>query len=92
MIDSLGEKYGGHLSRLMTKQDFCLCGNKGADQLCCNCTAHWRLCFHYTDSTVPPLPIAKNSRFLLSSVTAQTGLCRTCSGTPKSGFLGRGAF
>ena len=32
----------------MKKQDFCLCENKGADELCSNCTAHQRLCFHFT--------------------------------------------
>ena len=39
----------------MTKQNFCLCINKGADQLYSNsyCTADQRLCFCYTDSTIP---------------------------------------
>ena len=41
------------------KKDFCLCQNKGADQLCSNCTADQRLCFHYADSTIPPLLVAK---------------------------------
>ena len=36
----------------MRKRDFCLCENKGADQLCSNCTADQRLCFHYSDSTI----------------------------------------
>ena len=35
--------------------DFCLCENKDADQLCSNCTADQRLCFHNTLSTIPPL-------------------------------------
>ena len=26
--------------------------NKGADQLCSNCTSDQRLCFDYTDSTI----------------------------------------
>ena len=34
-----------HMSRVMRKADFCLCKNKGADQLCSNCTAEQRLCF-----------------------------------------------
>ena len=34
------------MSRIMRKPDFCICENKGADQLCSNCTAdHQRLCF-----------------------------------------------
>ena len=36
--------------------DFCLCKNKGADQLCSNCTADQRFCFCYTDNTIPLLP------------------------------------
>ena len=47
----------------MRKPDFCICENKGADQLCgnrtnqlCgNCTTNQRLCFRYTDSTIPLL-------------------------------------
>ena len=32
---------------LFRRQDFCLCENKGADQLCSNCTADQHLCFRY---------------------------------------------
>ena len=71
----------------MRKPDICLCENKGADQLCSNCTADQRLCFRYTDSTFPPLRIPKLSRFYLSSVTVQTGLCQTWSEHPKTCFL-----
>ena len=39
----------------MRETDFCLCENKGVDQLCSNCTADQRLCFHYTESTIPLL-------------------------------------
>ena len=39
-----------HLSRAMRKTDFCLCENKGADQLRTNCEADQRLCFRYTDA------------------------------------------
>ena len=38
-----------------------------ADQLCSNCTADQRLCFSYTDNTIPQLLISK-----VSSVTIQT--------------------
>ena len=37
----------------MRKLDFCLSENKGADQLCSNCTADQRLCFRYTDNIYP---------------------------------------
>ena len=43
----------------MRKPAFCLCENKDADQLCGNRTADQRLCFRYTDSTIPLLPISK---------------------------------
>ena len=71
----------------MRKPDFCLCVNKGVDQLCSNFTADQRLCFHYSDSTIPPLLICKISRFYLSSVNVQASLSRTWSVAPKTGFL-----
>ena len=37
----------------MTKPDFCLCENKGADQFRSNCEADQRLCFRYMDRTIP---------------------------------------
>ena len=39
----------------MRKPDFCICENKDADQLCGNSEADQRLCFRYTDSTIPLL-------------------------------------
>ena len=47
------------MSRVMRIPDFRLCENKGADQLCSNCTADQRLCFRYMDSSIPLLLIAK---------------------------------
>ena len=44
-----------YLSRLMRKPTICICENKDVDQ---------RLCFRYTDSTLPLLP---KSKFLASS-------------------------
>ena len=38
------------------KPAFCICENKDADQLCGNREADQRLCFRYTDSTIPLLP------------------------------------
>ena len=40
----------------MRKMAFCLCENKGADQLCGNRETDQRLCFRYTVSTIPLLP------------------------------------
>ena len=37
----------------MRKPDFCICENKDTDQLRGNREADQRLCFHYTDSTIP---------------------------------------
>ena len=34
----------------MRKPDFCICENKGADQLCGNRKTDQRLCFRYTDT------------------------------------------
>ena len=45
-----------HLSPDVRKQDFCICENKDADQLRGNREADQRLCFRYTDSTIPLLP------------------------------------
>ena len=52
---------GKYWSRIVRKPDFCLCENKGADQLRSNCEADQRLCFRYSDSTIPLLLIAKIS-------------------------------
>ena len=49
--------------RVMGKPDFRLCENKGADQLCSDCTADQRLCFRYTDSKIPLLLISEISSF-----------------------------
>ena len=57
----------------MRKPAFCICENKGADQLCGlrenkeadqlrgNCEADQRLCFRCIDSTIPLLPKSKIS-------------------------------
>ena len=41
-----------YMSRVIRKLDFCICENKDADQLR---EAEQRLCFRYTDSTIPLL-------------------------------------
>ena len=65
----------------MRKPTFCICENKGADQLHINCEADQRLCFRYTDSTFPLLSKSKVSSLWPSSVRVQLGLYRTCSET-----------
>ena len=72
-----------HLSRVMRKPNFYICENKGADQLCSNCTADQRLCFRYTDSTIPPLliPIFKILAFFCG-----------CTGLFVSDLVGNSGF
>ena len=52
-----------HLSRLMGKPTICIGENKDADQLRGNREADQRLCFRYSDSTIPPLLNSKISSF-----------------------------
>ena len=75
------------MSRIVRKLDFCLGENKGADQLRGNREADQRLCFRYSDSTIPLLLESEISSFQLFSELVQAGLCRTWSETPKTGFL-----
>ena len=60
----------------MRKRDFCICENKGTDQLRSNCEADQSLCFRYTDSTIPLLFKSKISSLQPSPVAAQAGLCQ----------------
>ena len=69
----------------MGKSAFCICENKDADQLRCNCAAHQRLCFRYSDSTMPLVLKSKISGLLSSSEAAQPGLSGTWTQTPKTG-------
>ena len=71
----------------MRKTDFCLCEDKGADQLHSSCEAGRCLCFRYTDSAIALLRTSETTNFCSSSVAAQAGLCQTLSETPKTGFL-----
>ena len=71
----------------MRKPAFCIYENKDADQLRGDREADQRLCFRYTDSTVPLPPKSEISSLSSSSVAVQPGLCRTWSETPKTGFL-----
>ena len=55
-----GVKY---MSRLVGKPTNCICKNKDADQLRGNREADQRLCFRYSDSTIPPLLESEISSF-----------------------------
>ena len=68
-----------HMSRDMSKLDFCLYENNGADQLRSNCKADQRLCFCYTTRPIPLLLISEISSFYPSSVAAQAGLWHSLS-------------
>ena len=67
------------MSHIVRKPNFCLCENKGADQLRSNYEADQRLCFRHTDSAIPLLLKSELSSILPVSVTVQIGLCRTWS-------------
>ena len=76
----------------MGKPTICIGENKGADQLRGNREADQRLCFRYSDSTIPLLLKSEISRFYLFSVTVQAGLCRTCSETTLLVFPRNGSY
>ena len=50
-----------YMSHVMRKPDFCISENKDADQLRGNRKADQRLCFRYTDSTIPLVPTSEIS-------------------------------
>ena len=78
MVLFLSNKDKNLPSRVMRKT-FCICDNKGADQLRSNCEADQHLCFRYTDSTIPFLSKSKISSLYPSSVLVQLSLCWICS-------------
>ena len=61
-----------------------LCKNKGANQLCSNCAADQRLCFHYIDSTIPLFKKMVISSFQPYSVVVQPS--RDLTVNPKDRF------
>ena len=70
----------------MRKPDFCICGNKGGDQLCGNRTADQRICFHYLDSKVPLLHKSEIFSLLPSSVVYIAQFVSDLVGNPKDRF------
>ena len=60
----------------MRKSAFCICENREADQLHGNGESDQRLCFRYTDSTIPLLPkseISIHFMWLYSPVCVGSG-------------------
>ena len=53
--------------------------NKDTYQLRSSCEADQRICFRYTDSTIPILSKSEIPSLQPSSVTVQPGLCQTWS-------------
>ena len=62
------------LSSVMRKHAFCICENKGADQLRGNHAANQHLCLCYKDSTCTLLPKSKISSLYLSLVVVLPNL------------------
>ena len=81
-----------NLSRLLGKPTIYIGENKDADQLRGYREADQRLCFRYSDSTIPLLLKSEISSFYLFSVTVQAGLCQTCSKTTSFVFPRDGSF
>ena len=75
------------MSRCIRKPTICVCENKGADQLCSNCTADQRLCFRYTDSTIPLLLKYKISSFQVCFCDCTARFLSDLVGTQVVGFL-----
>ena len=72
----------------MRKPVFCIYENNDADQLRGNSgEVDQRLCFRYTDSTIPLLLKSGISILQPSYAVVQPGLCRIRSETPMTGFL-----
>ena len=74
------------MSPVTRKQDFCLCENKGADQLRSNCEADQRLCFRYTDSTISLLLKFEISSFLSCFYDCTGWFVSYLGGNPKVWF------
>ena len=61
--------------------------NKDADQLRGNREADQRLCFRYTESTIPLLPKSKDFKLLANFCNCTTRFVSDLVGNPKTGFL-----
>ena len=70
------------MSHVIRKPAFCICENKGADQLHGSGAADQQLRFHYTDCTIPLLPKSK----LPYSVVVQPSFVSNLVGHPDNRF------
>ena len=78
------------MSRCIRKPTKCLGENKGADQLCSNCTADQRLCFCYRDSTTPSIQNFKLlACFCLGENKGADQLCSNCTADQRLCFCYR---
>ena len=71
----------------MRKPAFCICENKDADQLRGAREADQRLCFRYTDSTIPLLHKSENSSLYAASVAVQQLFMSDLIGNPEDRFF-----
>ena len=76
----------------MGKPTICIGENKDADQLRGHREADQRLCFRYSDGTIPLLLKSEISSFQLFSVLVQTGFCRACPETTLLVFPRGGSY
>ena len=74
------------MSRIMRKSAFCICKNKGADQLCGNHAADQRLCFRYIVSMISLLSISIISSLQSPSLAAQLICVEPYQETPEDRF------
>ena len=75
------------MSNVMKKTPFCVCENKGADQLHGNCTADQRLCFGYIDSATPLPPKRENFKPLAIFCGCTARFVSDLVETSKTGYL-----
>ena len=71
----------------MRKPTFCICKNKGTDQVRSNCEADHRLCFCYTDSTIPTLSKSEISKPLAIFCACTARFVSDLFGNHVVGFL-----
>ena len=75
------------MSRVTRKPTFCICENKDADQLRGNREADQRLCFRYTDSTIPLLSNLRNFKPLAIFCSCTAWFVLDLVGNQNVGFL-----
>ena len=74
------------MSLVVRKPAFCICENKEADQLCGNREADQRLCFRYTDTTIPLLSKSENFKLLAIFCGCTARFVSNLVGNPEDRF------